>query len=43
VEVEQVGLVEFPDLEPERVLDRVTALLAEAVGPHVSVLDQSPR
>jgi hypothetical protein len=40
VHVEQVGLVEFPDLEPERVLDRVTALLAEVVGPPVFVLDQ---
>jgi hypothetical protein len=43
VDMEQVGLVEFPDLEPERVLDRVTALFAEAVGPRVSVLDQVGR
>src|ERR1035441_9368478 len=40
VSVEQVGLVEFPDLEPEGVLDRVAALLAETVGPDMAVFDQ---
>lgn len=35
--VEVVGLVEFPDLIPQRVLDGVAALLAQAVRPHVPV------
>ena len=40
VGVEQAGLVEFPDLEAEGVLDGVAALLAEAVGPDVPVCDE---
>jgi hypothetical protein len=40
VGVQDVGLVEFPDLEAQGVLDSVSALLTEAVRPHVTVLDQ---
>lgn len=36
VGVEVVGLVQFPDLVSEGVLDRVTALFTEAMGPHVA-------
>ncbi len=43
VGVEIVRLVEFPDLVPQGVLDRVPALLAEAVGPDVPVIDDVVR
>jgi len=40
VGVQVVGLVEFPDLVAQGVLDGVAALLAQAVSPDVAVLDE---
>jgi hypothetical protein len=40
VAVQVVGLVEFPDLVPEGVLDGVAALFAQSVGPDVAVVDE---
>jgi hypothetical protein len=40
VAVQIVRLVEFPDLVPQGVLDGVTALLAQSVGPDVAVVDE---
>lgn len=40
VGVQVVGLVEFPDLVAQGVLDGVAALFAEAVGPDVAVFDE---
>jgi hypothetical protein len=40
VGVEQVGLVEFPDLEAQGVLDGVAALFSEAMGPGVAFFDE---
>jgi hypothetical protein len=40
VGVRVVGLVEFPDLVAEGVLEGVAALLAEPVGPDVAVVDE---
>jgi hypothetical protein len=39
VGIEVVRLVQFPDLVTEGVLDGVTALFAQAVGPYVAVFD----
>src|ERR1022692_4051216 len=38
VGVQQVRLVEFPDLEAQGVLDGVALLLTEAVGPDVAAV-----
>src|SRR5882724_11215798 len=43
VAVQVVRLVEFPDLVAEGVLDRVAALLAQAVRPHMAVFDEVGR